>query len=235
MLSLLISIVLSPLLFIQGKWVRYKTPVLPEPEGSRAGVVGSGTPLKLWVIGDSAAAGVGAASQDQALLGQLQQRLLDHYELDYQLHALTGDNSQQCIEQLASLPAQKVDVVVTSLGVNDLTSGCTLQAFEARQKRLLGLLSQRFNADYVVLSGMPPVGHFPALPQPLRWCLGSRAQLFDAVVKRVARESKSVDAEYLGLDFADDVDFMASDGFHPGPSVYKLWAEQVSNLVRARF
>ena len=66
---------LAPVLLPQALWTRWRTPRLGEPEGPRHGTLGSGPPLGLLVAGDSAAAGVGARSQDEALCGQLAQRL----------------------------------------------------------------------------------------------------------------------------------------------------------------
>jgi hypothetical protein len=37
-----------------------------------------------------------------------------------------------------------------------------------------------------VLSGLPPMHRFPALPQPLRWYVGSRARDFNRVLAELA-------------------------------------------------
>ncbi|MDH3952646.1 MAG: SGNH/GDSL hydrolase family protein, partial [Gammaproteobacteria bacterium] len=59
----------------QGIWTNLRVPTLPEPPGAREGSAGKGPPLKLLVVGDSAAAGVGVSRQDEALLGQVVSRL----------------------------------------------------------------------------------------------------------------------------------------------------------------
>jgi len=56
-------VVLSPLLVCQGIYVRRVTPKLPEADGPRSGEAGSGALLRLLVLGDSAAAGVGVRTQ----------------------------------------------------------------------------------------------------------------------------------------------------------------------------
>ena len=60
------TIGLGPVLLAQGHYVRRVTPRLPEPEGLRQGVEGSGPPLRLLILGDSSAAGVGVATQAEA-------------------------------------------------------------------------------------------------------------------------------------------------------------------------
>ena len=67
----LITLSLAPFLILQGRHVRRITPRLPEPDGARAGQAGSGQPLRLLIVGDSAAAGVGVSTQQDALSGQL--------------------------------------------------------------------------------------------------------------------------------------------------------------------
>jgi hypothetical protein len=69
MLYQLTTLALGPLLLAQGLYVRRKTPLLPEPPGARSGFAGTGRLLRVLILGDSAAAGVGAASQLSALSG----------------------------------------------------------------------------------------------------------------------------------------------------------------------
>jgi hypothetical protein len=62
----LAMVLLAPVLAAQGMYVRRVTPSLSEPEGVRSGVFGAGPKIKLLIVGDSAAAGLGAATQHQA-------------------------------------------------------------------------------------------------------------------------------------------------------------------------
>lgn len=82
-------VLLGPVFWGQGKYVRIITPKLPEPEGPREGVTGMGPNLRLLIAGDSAAAGVGVNSQDHALCGQLVQQLSQRFTVTWQLKALT--------------------------------------------------------------------------------------------------------------------------------------------------
>ena len=49
------GLVLAPILATQGLWTRRVVPKLPEPPCPRSGKVGCGQPLRLLVLGDSAA------------------------------------------------------------------------------------------------------------------------------------------------------------------------------------
>ena len=111
-------------------------------------------------------------------------------------------------------PAQSFDVALVSLGVNDVTSGMSVTRWRQQHARLRALLRGRFEVSRLLVFGIPPMNRFPALPQPLRWCLGSRAIAFSrALESDVAAEANS---RFLALDFTEDVTQMARDGFSPG-------------------
>jgi len=229
MWQLFLGFLLAPLLITQGLYTRRTTVRLPEPEGKRQGQSGSGPLLRLLIVGDSAAAGVGCDHQEQALLGQLVKLLSPHFKIEYRLEALTGDTSKDCFDKLNTLPEFKCDIVLTSLGVNDVTSGCSAGNFEQRQRQLVSLLENKFGANQIILSGLPPMGHFPALPQPLRWFLGSRATALDLRLRKMATERN---LDYIEFEFDGDSSVVASDGYHPGPQVYQHWAGLAAELIK---
>ncbi len=228
----LLTAALAPVLLPQGLWTRWRTPKLAEPPGARRGRRGSGAPLRLLVAGDSAAAGVGAASQDEALLGCLVGRLAAAREVHFALEAKTGATTAATIQRLQTLPAEHFDVAVLSLGVNDLVRIADVSRWLSLQAMLWSVLKSRFGVRQVIASGLPPVHAFPALPQPLRWYLGARATRYDAALARAAAAADGVD--FLDLRFTGDVGLMATDGFHPGPGVYAQWAELAADAILAR-
>lgn len=195
--------------------------------------MGSGASLGLLITGDSAAAGVGTTQQADALTGQLVGQLQDRYELRWRLEAKTGATTRSTIEHLSGLPSENYHVAVTSLGVNDVTSHRSLGTWLDEQRRLRAILRARFGVSLIVVSGLPPVHGFPALPQPLRWHLGWRATLFDSALKGALDDE--ADVVFMSLRFTENVDAMAEDGFHPGPTVYAEWARRVSEVIIERF
>jgi lysophospholipase L1-like esterase len=222
---------LGPILLAQGAWARLNVPQLPEPPGERLGSAGRGPTLKLLVTGDSAAAGVGAGHQDEALLGQIVARLRDRYRVSWNLQARSGDTTADTLERLDQLEAQHFDVAVTSLGVNDVIRMTTRDDWRSRQAALWELLRKKFGVSTLIVSGLPPVHDFPALPQPLRWHIGSRATEFNADLAAAAEADGRV--HFVDLRFEADISLAASDGFHPGPGVYALWGERVADIVLA--
>ncbi len=224
------AIALGPVLLLQGRHVRRHTPRLPEPPGDRCGTTGTGPPLRLLIAGDSAAAGVGAGSQDQALTGRLVHELSGDFRVTWRLEAATSATTPDTLDRLSRLPRAPYDVLVTSLGVNDITRRTSVAAWLEDQRAIRSLARTRFGVSLLVLAGLPPVDRFPALPQPLRWYLGGRARRFThGLAEDTAGEA---DARVIDLRFPLGPEAMAEDGFHPGPPAYGEWAERAAGVIR---
>lgn len=190
-----------------------------------------GRPLRLLIAGDSAAAGVGADRQEEALAGRLVAALAPRVEVRWRLEAKTGYTTAQAHGPLLALPEDAFDVVVMSLGINDVTGGVGLKRWLAQQAELVALLRARFRARQVLLSALPSMHLFPALPQPLRWYLGAQAGRFNH--RLAAWAATREDCRFVPADFVPDVGAMASDGFHPGPPAYAQWAAQLARQIEA--
>ena len=225
-------VLLAPILLIQGILVRKRTPLLPEPAGARKGEIGEGKPLRLLIVGDSSGAGVGVENQKDALLGRLKEHLSGDYNLTYQLIAKTGTTTRSTLDYLtqSSQKLAQFDVVVISLGVNDITSGVALGKWLSYQHKLREYLTKQLGAQHIICSGMPPMDSFPALPQPLRWFLGLRAKEFDEHLQHAIAPFAHL--HYIFLRVSDDPSLMASDGFHPGKGVYAMWAEAIAEKIK---
>jgi lysophospholipase L1-like esterase len=222
---------LEPLLYFQGKAVRRSLPELPEPAGERRGEAGYGVRLRLLIVGDSAAAGVGVAHQNEALAGRLAAVLGRRFAVAWQVQAKTGATTASTLRHLERIEAAPFDVALVSLGVNDVTSGVSLGTWRVRQRALRQCLRERFGVAQIIACGLPPVHRFPSLPQPLRWYLGARASSFDEALAQDVRSE--ADVHFLSLRFSEDAGLVAADGFHPGPAAYRQWADLAASLIEA--
>jgi len=228
----LAAIALLPVLITQGLYVRKVTPRLPEPMGARSGLYGSGPSLNLLILGDSAAAGVGVATQEQALSGRLVAELGSHFRVSWKLIAQTGYKAKDVLAELSTTAAERFDVVVTSIGVNDVTHETNPRQWINRQVLIVELLRTKFRARHIILSSVPPMHLFPALPQPLRWYLGSRAKCFNSLLQEFVAGCTA--CEFAETEFPLEPSYMATDGFHPGEPAYCLWASHVADIIRNR-
>jgi lysophospholipase L1-like esterase len=223
---------LAPLLIAQGHHVRRVTPKIPEPPGKRSGSAGAGPRLRLLIVGDSSAAGVGASLQDDALSGHLVSHLSSVFQVTWELRAKTGHAVKEVMEELEAAPVETFDVALVAVGVNDVTGRTPTKVWNARHAKLVMTLKNKFGVRHILYSSLPPMHRFPALPQPLRWYLGMRAKQLNGLLQKMAVADSQ--CELLRMDFPFELQYMASDGFHPGPPAYALWGRRVAETIRHR-
>ena len=226
----LITLLCWPLLLWQGKKVRKMALRLPEAAGSRSGVSGDTQhmPLRLLILGDSAAAGVGVAQQHDALCGQLVGVLAQRFRVSWQLEAKTGLDSSGLISCLSALHGQCFDVVILSVGVNDVTSQCSRRRFRQQLSHCLALLQRQNGNPLVLFSAIPPMQHFRALPAPLNVWLGIKAALLNSSAAMLLQQHKTV-----FVTTADNLTgaMLCEDGFHPSAEGYRVWATHLAKAV----
>ena len=228
----ILTVALLPSLLIQGYFVKKHTPRLPEPEGQRKGTTHTGKPaLSILIVGDSAAAGVGVAQQEDALLGALLKQLSTNFTVSYQLEAKTGDTTEQLLIRIRALPAQKFDLVISSIGVNDVTKLILPKKWLQQQKVLYSEIEHKFSPQQIMVTAVPAMNHFPALPNPLAWLFGRYSTTMNIALQKWI-ESQPHQPKYSLISF-DVQEFqtlklqMASDGFHPAKEIYQLWGQQI--------
>ena len=224
------TFLLLPLLIPQGIYVRKTVPRLPEADGPRKGLQGRGKKLSLWILGDSAAAGVGVEHQQQALSGQLTSQLQSCNTVNWELDAKTGVNSTELIEKLKAKNGACYDVVVLSIGVNDVTSFISPKSWARNIERIAEVLTTKFQAKQVLFSAVPQMHLFPALPQPLRWWVGLRAKKLDGLLRTTLIKHKH--CTYVPITFPITSECIASDGFHPGQLAYNVWAKELAQQIQ---
>lgn len=225
--------VLLPILVAQGRRVRRTVPRLPEASGT-SGSVGEGTPRRrVVVVGDSVAAGVGVARGEDTVAGRLALLLSAQGRVDWALHAAGGLDAVGVQHRLEPLTAalSDADLVVLSVGVNDLKRMHPVRRWRTDLEGLLRQLRACAPGAGVVMLGLPPLETFPALPRPLRDVLAARGRRFDAVAREL---SKTLGVRYVNIDPSalDGVDAFAADGFHPSAHTHGAMAEAVVRAVR---
>ncbi len=230
-MSLAVKLMLSPLLVAQAVATRARMPRLPEAGGARRGETGRGPLLRLLIVGDSSAAGVGVVTQRQALASQLAARLAAAagVRVRWQLQARSGMTSQQALQLLRAEPPDYADVVVVVTGVNDVVDQVPSQRAVAAREALANWLRNAQGVHHVVFAPLPPIHAFPGLPQPLRWVAGADARRHNAAL--VAWAATRNDVSCVAMAMPLDPGSMASDGFHPGEPVYRYCAGAIAQHI----
>ncbi|OFE42941.1 SGNH/GDSL hydrolase family protein [Acinetobacter towneri] len=230
------TLALFPALLIQGNRVKKNTIRLSEAEGARDGITGQGQTLTLLILGDSAAAGVGVAHQNDALLGAVVSALQHQYQVHWRLEAQSGDTTSQVIQKTQKMVNQKYDVVVTSVGVNDVTRLMSARTWIKQQQQFYQLIQAKFQPELIIATGVPPMHLFPALPNQLSWLFGQYAKQMNLQLEKMV--SKQKDMQWIEYDIQKYQSMnleMAKDGFHPSKEIYQIWGKEVADRILERF
>lgn len=237
-MSLTAKLMLSPVLVAQAIATRARLPRLPEPEGPRQGVAGAaslaraGKPLRLLIAGDSSAAGVGVAKQRDALAHRLATNLAKavQAQVSWHLRARSGLTTAQTMALLLEEGVGRhhlvADVAVVVTGVNDVVDQVPSHRAVAAREALANWLRNGCGAQHVVFAPLPPIHHFPGLPQPLRWVAGADARRHNRALQQWAATRADVSCVDMQMPLNSDV--MAADGFHPGEPVYRYCAAAIA-------
>ncbi len=230
MLDLAGRILLFPVLALQAVYVRRSALHLADPVGRRDGISGQGPILRLLILGDSSAAGVGTSHQEEALLGHMRKRLSQTNTVHWTVDAKTGATTADTIARLEQSEHKKFDIVSVSIGVNDITSLVPLSVWLRQFLTFLQIIEHKFQPDVICVSGIPKMQYFPLLPQPLRWVVGAQANRFDHALRKLV--ANRIGYRYIEMDFKPDLSLMSPDGFHPGPKIYAAWGGKVYRAIR---
>jgi lysophospholipase L1-like esterase len=234
-MSLALKLLLSPVLIAQAMATRRRAPVLPEAAGPRAGRLGGGgRAVRVLIAGDSSAAGVGVAHQDQSVAGYLTRALhqRDARPVHWALHARSGLTTRQVHELLQAERPAAADVAVVITGVNDVIDQVPSQRAVQHRAALADWLLGEGLVRHVLFAPLPPIHQFPLLPQPLRRVMGDDARRHNAATERWAATRSDVTFAAIALTLGAAT--MASDGFHPGEPVYRACGEALAGFIADR-
>jgi len=213
-----------PFILPQALYVKRTTPRLPIAQ-PRQSPVQQNHP-KLVHIGESTVAGVGVENIDQGLTAELCKALNDQRQapLEWYSHGVNGIRLKQLCTTLPVLP-NDTEIVFVSIGVNDVTGFTSIRQWQLQLDKLVQTLRKQFSGA-ICFSQVPPMSEFPALPRPLRFILGYRAQVLDRALEEKCVQYDQV--YYLKVPISVDQEDMASDGYHPSEIGYKKWAKKLA-------
>lgn len=195
-----------------------------------------GEPLDLLLLGDSLAAGLGAARRKETLGARLAKATARRLGRPVRLRtaAVVGAESRDLAGQISRLPTDyRPDVAVIVVGGNDVTHRLP-PAESARHPREAIVRLHALGAR-VVVGTCPDLGALRAVPQPLRRIAsGLSRRLAEVQAEAAGREgAETVDLRRaVGPMFFDEPEEMFSlDRFHPSALGYRRTAEALLPAV----
>jgi lysophospholipase L1-like esterase len=215
---------LFPVLLSQAFALRRHALTLVPAAGPAAGTIGRGEPLRFLAIGDSIIAGVGARRVERSTVVHVARFMSGRLarEINWHASAMIGAGAKRVRREVVpQLPSQAFDVILVSVGVNDVLK---LERKGRFQRQLLKLIRDlQRHSPYAVIGflGLPPLDEFPKLRRPLRWLVGHRVRHFDAVARETLKRVPN--ALHIPVHFSPRRDMFSDDGLHPSePSQRRL-------------
>lgn len=219
------AIPLAPVLFMQGRRLRRETPKLPDAALPWAGEVPGPDPIRLLVLGDSTAAGVGVETQVDGLVGCLAAELAGRSARGVTWEAIgeNGATARDLVHRyLAPALEESWDIVFLSIGGNDALALRSRAAFGRDIRTLLNALRDRNPNAVVIMSSLPAFFRFTLLPEPLRSSLYRHSQGLENAARAIVATMPGVTMSAPPPPYNEG--FFASDSFHPSAAGYLDWA-----------
>jgi lysophospholipase L1-like esterase len=217
----------APLLYLQGQYTRRRVGLLPDAKGGPTGLYGEGdNPAKLFVIGESTVAGLGASTHDRAFAGQFAKQLSDRIgrPVGWTVIGKNGVTAGRTIRELVpQIPDERFDYILVGLGGNDVLKLSSPVKWRRDMTRLLEILRER-NPDAVIfLSNCPMIKASPAIPQPIKFLLWKLSNMHDANAREMTAAMDRV--FYYHQPREIEVEGFFADGIHPSEKGYADWTE----------
>lgn len=217
---------LAPFLFLQGRITRWKVGLLPDAAGERRGRCGSGEAVKLFVLGESTVAGLGARDHERGLAGQFAHQLAEYLDqaVEWQVLGRNGVTARAVINELVpQMPDERFDYILLGLGGNDVMKLSSPHKWRRDMTELLNILKNR-NPDAVIfISNCPMIVASPVIPWPSKQLLWRLSQMHDQNIREFTAKLDRVFYYPQPVDVRLDGFF--ADGIHPSEQGYADWAE----------
>ena len=215
----------APVLYLQGKRLRRVTPILPAAALPWHGTEPGENPLQLLVLGDSTSAGVGAATQQNGLAGNLAREFSARWARGVEWRAVgeSGASSRDLLKRfMVEALAKPVDLLFLTVGANDALGLRTRRAFGRDVRTIIESVRAANPNAMVLMSSLPAFFRFELLPNPLKSNLYRHSRSLEAEARSVVTSLENAWMSPPPPPYT--AGFFASDRFHPSEQGYRDWA-----------
>lgn len=229
----ILSWFLLPVAIWGGLGVRRTVSRLPPPRGRPKGQVGGGpAEIRLLIVGDSSAAGVGA-DRIEDTLGPQVAACLNQATGKSVLWRNAGANSAIASQVrdfvIPNIEERDFTHVVLAVGTNDAKNFLSRSRFKKGFGGLLYAVHARWPEAKVYWSPVVAMQDVPALSPTLAFILGLRAQIINAMGMQLCRERHATALDPLPVEGPEG---FASDGFHANALGYRHWAQHIARVIQ---
>jgi lysophospholipase L1-like esterase len=190
-------------------------------------------PLRVAVLGDSSVTAPGVDGPHQIWVSLIGSRIAETHHVTLRSVAVSGSRAGDLLrEQLVPALEFAPDLVIVSVGANDVIKGVGLNVFERQLDELVAILTD--SGALVVLSGVGDIGTIPRLKPPLRHVMTRRSARFDRVHHIVAARYGARVVEHRKDDptiWYSDRALWSPDLFHVSAAGHQRWADSTWRVV----
>jgi len=190
-------------------------------------------PLRVAVLGDSSVTAPGVDGPNEIWVSLVSSRIAETHHVTLRSVAVSGSRAEDLLrEQLQPTLEFAPDLVIVSVGANDVIKGVGLKIFERNLDRLVAALTG--TGALVVLSGVGDIGTIPRLKPPLRNMMTRRSARFDRVHHLVAARHGAHVVEHREDDptiWYSDRALWSPDLFHVSAAGHRRWADSTWDVV----
>lgn len=187
-------------------------------------------------MGDSSAEGIGASHHGKSFAALIAEEIRKQkMNVVYRNFGKSGATIHDVVtHQLKKAVVMSPQLIIISVGFNDIKKGRRVHVFEEEFELLLKTLSQ--TGAQIYICGIPDSHLARRIPKVVKPYVSVRTRQFNQIIEKLARKHKAV---YIDLYTAikalrTQTDIISSDGLHPSDVGYAVWATEVISHLQLK-
>ena len=197
--------------------------------------IGSGSPLRYLILGDSTAAGVGGDYEKGIAVGTAEGLARDGRRVELVNLSVSGARIHDVLTKQLPKAQGKFDLVLLDVGANDVIRLTPSSRFERDFEETVKQILTAHCSARVVVTGSPDMGAPPRIPRLLRPLAAFRTRRINVIANRMADRydlTFAPIAAATGPLFRKDRSLFDADRFHPNDAGYATWIPVLNTALR---
>lgn len=195
-------------------------------------------PVRMTVVGDSLALGIGASDSSRGFAFDLFRRVLAaHPGSEVTNLAIGGATTADVLRlELGRIAATRPDILLIEAGANDLVRHRSARAFATDEARLVAGARRAVPHARIVLFNVPDISVSPIFEAAAKPGLRRLARAYDAALAAIARRAHAPIVDLFAFSQAAKADparYFSADEFHPSDAGHAAIASDAWPIVRA--